>query len=330
MTPFQQQIETFRREWESDAPTLTLQTSGSTGTPKRISVKKNYMAASARRTCKALDVQAGNTSLLCMPVDYIAGRMVCVRAWECGLQLLAVEPSLHPLAALVEAPYFAAMTPAQVFETLLVPQEASLLRDTRVLLIGGGAVSESVAKALGDMPGAWSTYGMTETLSHIALRHISETAYKPLPEVSLALDGRGCLVVTDPVTGVSELATNDLAELTADGRFRILGRADNTICSGGLKWQIEDLESRLETLPVPYQITAVPDERLGEAVALLYAGEALQDELEGLCKKLLPKHALPRRYLHVPDLPLTRTGKPDRKAARQLFCDNTGNGIPNH
>lgn len=321
---FVSQIEAFRKEWLSPDPTLVVSTSGSTGVPKQIRVEKARMRASARRTCLALGVKSGAMSLLCLPVQYIAGRMVCVRAWECGLRLVAVEPSLHPLAGLDFVPDFVAMTPAQVFETLRVPNEAAILKRVGVLIIGGGAVGSDLANMLRDVAGAWCTYGMTETLSHIALKRVREELFTPLPEVSLSLDGRGCLVVTDSVTGADNLLTNDLADLRSDGKFRILGRADNVICSGGLKWQIEDIESRLSNLPVPFQITSVPDKRLGRAIVLLYQvapnadSELLRQQIQTECRNVLPRHAAPRHLIPVGELPLTPTGKPDRSAARRL------------
>ena len=344
MTAFEQRINEFRRIWFNESPTLSIRTSGSTGTPKTITVKKAQMAASARRTCRTLGVQRGDTTLLCMPVDYIAGRMVCVRAWECGLRLIAVKPTLHPLATLETAPSFCAMTPAQVYETLRVPHEANLLRAVRVLLIGGGSVPPSLAEALKDFTGAWSTYGMTETLSHIALRPLGTQEYRkngatdrylPLPDVTVRPDERGCLVVTDPMTGVQDLVTNDLAEVFPDRSFRILGRVDNTIVSGGLKWQTEELERLLANLPVPFRITAVPDKRLGEAIVLLYTDNGIEDHSETehskhsptpsftevirkTCQQKLPKHAIPRHIFRVADLPQTLTGKPDRAALRRL------------
>lgn len=324
------QVDAFRREWLSDVPAITLRTSGSTGRPKEILAGKRQMRSSARRTCRALGIEPGSTTLLCMPMDYIAGRMVCVRAWECGLRLIAVPPSLHPLSTLHKAPHFAAMTPAQVYESLSVPDEAALLRQIRVLLVGGGSVGDETARSLHSMAGAWATYGMTETLSHIALRPFAgeDDAYTPFPDVSLSTDGRGCLVVSDSATGVEGLATNDLAELLPDGRFRILGRVDNVICSGSLKWQAEDLEARLAPLPVPFRIGSVPDERLGQAIALLYEappGSGVTEELlRNLCRRLLPRHAVPRLFVRVPALPQTPTGKPDRARAAALLLSGYG------
>lgn len=317
------QVAGFRREFFSSAPDVRLHTSGSTGRPKEIRVPKSRMLASARRTGTFFDFNAGETSLLCMPLRYIAGRMVCVRAWLYDMPLVCVQPSLHPLATLTCAPSVAAMTPAQVYETLRVPHEASLLRQVRVLLVGGGHVSKALEESLRSVPGAWSTYGMTETVSHIALRRLATPAaasYTLLPGVSVALDVRGCLTIDDTCLGIKGLATNDVAELLADGSFRILGRADNTVCSGGLKWQLEDLENRLAESPLPVQFTAVPDDRLGEAIVLLVEGDAASHEAASLPPLLsaLPQKAKPRHIFYVTRLPQTETGKPAREEARCL------------
>lgn len=323
---FRAEVEAVRREWAGEAPTMTAYTSGSTGRPQPIYIYKECMAASARRTIEALGLRSGDTALLCMPVQYIAGRMMVVRAEVGGLRLICIPPSLHPLAGIDEVPTFAAMTPMQVFETLKVPAEAEVLRRVHCLIIGGGAVSAELEERLRDFPGmAWSTYGMTETLSHIALRRIggneSEALYTPLPGVALSLTEEGCLVVRDSATCRHPLVTNDSVELYPDGRFRIIGRKDNVVCSGGLKFHIEELEQSLSALPFPVQLTAVPDPSLGEALTLLYVAPGMSREaVEAVCRQLLPRHAVPRHFLSLSALPMTATGKPARAEARRLAC----------
>lgn len=286
---------------------------------------KLSMWNSAQATVSALGLQPGNTALLAMPLRYIAGQMMVVRSLSAQLQLLPVVPSLHPYAGLHEAPDFAALTPMQVYESLRVPHERSLLRRTLCLIIGGGPIPAGLEKALRTFPHAvWSTYGMTETLSHIALRRLNgptaSTAYKPLEGVRVSLSPQGTLQIEAPQVHEGLLVTNDLAELLPDGSFRILGRRDNVIDSGGLKMQAEAIEAKLSDLPVPFLITAAPDERLGEAVALVYeASQDLTDTLAALCRERLDRYEQPRRWLRVDCLPRTGTGKPARKQARTLF-----------
>ena len=166
-------MNSFLEEWNNGLPYVEVKTSGSTGVPKRMRVEKCRMMNSARVTCDFLGLKAGDNALLCMSTDYIAGKMMVVRAIERGLQLITVEPSGHPLAGqkgLAPSIDFAAMVPLQVYNSLQVPEERERLRNIRHLIIGGGAIDEGLQAALKDFPNAvWSTYGMTETLSHIAL-----------------------------------------------------------------------------------------------------------------------------------------------------------------
>lgn len=322
-----QDLDAFRREWEDDSPTVEVHTSGSTGAPKAMRVEKARMRASARLTCRFLGLKEGDTALLCMPMRYIAGKMMAVRAQVAGLRPIPVAPCGRPLKHLNEAPHFAAMTPMQVYNSLQVPAEKEKLMRIRRLIIGGGAIDAALEKALQDFPHpVWSTYGMTETLSHIALRRINgpEAAdcYTPLEGVSVRLSEEGTLIIRAPEVCAEELTTNDLAKTDADGRFRILGRKDNIINSGGVKIPIEQVEAVLkEHLDVPFQITAAPDAKFGEAVAMIYEGTPDRAEaLRRLCKDVLPPYRVPKHYRAVEALPLTGTGKPDRAEARRLFA----------
>lgn len=328
MRRFRQEVQAFEREWLGESETMTVKTSGSTGEPKTLEVKKSHMAASARRTVKTLGLQAGDTALLCLPLQYIAGKMMAVRAFTSGLRLVSVPPSSHPFADLHASPTFAALTPHQVWETLQVAREADRLKHVGQLIIGGGAINPALAEALRSWPGAvWSTYGMTETLSHIALRRLNspeaDDAYTPLEGVGIETDDEGRLVITDPATGGSRLVTNDLATILPDGRFVIRGRRDNVICSGGIKIQAERLESQLAFTALPLAVTAVPDVRLGEAVTLVFEADGVHDEVwwKRLCDTHLDRLERPRHFFAVDRLPLTETGKPARQRLKQLAAE---------
>lgn len=320
-------LDEFLAEWHDDSPVLLVHTSGSTGSPKPLWVEKSRMEASARITCRFLGLHAGDSALLCLPLDYIAGKMMVVRALTCGLRLLSVEPDGHPLASdlwpQASDLTFAAMVPLQVYNSLQVPAERERLMRIRHLIIGGGPVDDALARELKTFPNAvWSTYGMTETLSHIALRRLSGPQatewYTPFEGVSLSLNADGCLVVDAPQVSAGTLATHDVAELSPDGSFRLLGRIDNVVCSGGLKIQIEEVERLIrQHTTLPFLITKRPDGQLGEALVLLALPESL-DALYGLCRKVLPRHWVPRYRIPVAVLPMTATGKPARKEAERL------------
>ena len=213
------------------------------------------------------------------------------------------------------------MVPMQVYNSLQVPEECERLKQIRHLIIGGGAIDDALAAVLKTFPNhVWSTYGMTETLSHIALRRLNgpdaSDYYTPFPSVKVSLSDDGCLIIDAPLVCAERLVTNDIAELSGD-RFRILGRKDNVICSGGIKIQIETVERQLRPhLQAPFLITKRPDAKFGEAVVLLTEGTV--PEAQEVCERILPKYHQPRVYLHVDQIPLTATGKPARQQAEQL------------
>lgn len=316
-------LNEFLTEWQREDPCVKVQTSGSTGNPKPMLVEKRRMLASARITCDFLGLKPGDTALLCMSLDYIAGKMMVVRGLERDLRLISVPPSGHPLATVQQEITFAAMVPMQVYNSLQVPEERERLRQIKHLIIGGGAISDQLADELHDFPHhVWSTYGMTETLSHIALRRLNGPEasdwYTPFPSVNVSLNEADCLVINAPEVCAESLVTNDIAELSLDGRrFRILGRRDNVICSGGLKIQAEELERKLSPyMRVPYLISSRPDDKFGEIVVLLTEGDV--DEVRQVCESVLPKYHQPRAYVQVARIPLTETGKPARKQAKLL------------
>lgn len=338
-------VNDFLQEWNSPSETLLVHTSGSTGKPKPMWVEKQRMLNSAHITCDFLGLRPGDSALLCMSLDYIAGKMMVVRSIERKLRLFSVKPSGHPLsdeslAKMVEMDFdFVAMVPMQVYNTLQVPQERERLSRIKHLIIGGGAIDDALAEELRSLPGAvWSTYGMTETLSHIALRRLNgEEAsewYQPFDSVGVSLNSDGCLVIDAPLVCSEPLVTNDIAEIkqqeassvashSSDASsslktssphvlFRIKGRKDNVICSGGIKIQIEEVENLLrQHLNAPFVLAKKKDEKFGE-IAVLVTESIDLEGVETICRQVLPKYWVPRQYLHFDQLPMTETGKPKR------------------
>ena len=334
-------LEDFLSEWNNDSDRVLVHTSGSTGKPKPMMVEKKRMLNSARITCDFLGLKPGDSALLCMSLDYIAGKMVVVRSIERHLHLISVSPSGHPLKNINEEITFAAMVPMQVYNTLQVPEERERLTHIRHLIIGGGAIDAALEQELRSLPGniaIWSTYGMTETLSHIALRRINGAEasewYQPFDSVKISQTEEGCLVIDAPLVCAETLVTNDIVEIESyiynkveKTRFRIKGRKDNVICSGGIKIQIEEVEALLKPyLEKPFMLAKKKDEKFGEIAVLLTEDEDLK-KVEATIRRLLSgksddsnksseskshKYWIPREYLHVDHLPLTETGKPKR------------------
>lgn len=322
-------LSDFYSEWNDGTPFVKVRTSGSTGKPKEMHVEKKRMLASARITCDFLGLKSGDSALLCMSLDYIAGKMVVVRSIERGLRLIDVEPSSHPLRDVAEIPTFAAMVPMQVIKSLQVPEEAEKLRRIKQLIIGGGAIDSNLAEVLKTFPNnVWSTYGMTETLSHIALRRLngdySSLWYTPFPSVKISISKEGTLVIDAPSVCSEELITNDIAEINERGQFRIIGRKDNTINTGGVKVQIEEVERLLTEesgLKDCFRISWREHQVLGQEVVMLVDASVTEQKMALLRNAIstLPKYWQPKDIVAVDTLPMTETGKPDRAKTRLLL-----------
>ncbi len=336
LTPNQRAAFDFCRLWLSDTETITLHTSGSTGTPKPIDLRRAQMVASARATLNALDIAPGERALLCLNARYVAGCMMLVRALVGELQIEVVEPASNPLTNNIAPFVFTALVPLQL-EAILDAggHSLELLNGARAVLIGGAALSprlEDRAQAVGAP--LYHTYGMTETVSHIALRPINGAArsdfFTPLPGVELALDARGALRIRAPMSNNEWVQTNDVVDINGDGTFRWLGRIDNVINSGGIKVQVETVEAALEEIlegwfenGLPgYFVTAIDDDRLGQRVALVLEAPPLDEvdeqRLLTRAREQLGAYQAPRSILYASRFVQTPTGKIDRNASRAI------------
>ncbi|WKS94791.1 AMP-binding protein [Riemerella columbina] len=312
---FEHQVVLFLEDCFSAAPTVKVQTSGSTGTPKIFEVEKEKMKYSAQQTCRFLGLNKGDTALLCLPVAYISGKMMVVRALEQGLKLKVVPPSVQPLKNLNITVDFCAMTPLQVEHSL------AELHQIRKLIIGGAAVSETLNDKILDLKiphqKVYETYGMSETLSHIALREISPQKaqyFKALDGVQLFQDERGCLGINAPKLNEDQLITNDLVAFGSPQEFYFLGRVDSIINSGGAKIFPEQLEALAKrTIDRELVFIGVKDEVLGEKLIVVVEGEEtpeIKTQIENLAYE--KSFHRPKAVVFMPKIPRTPNGKVSR------------------
>jgi len=311
----------FLEDWFAPSEEITIHTSGSTGKPKSMLVKKKLMMQSACITCEYLQLKPKDKILLCMALNFIAGKMMVVRALVAGLDIYPVAPSGHPLVDINQEFHFASMVPLQIFNSLQVPKEADRLRNIGNLLIGGGSINPSLEKELKDFPNpVYASYGMAETLSHIALRMVNgpnaSLDFTPLPSVSLSLSEEGALVIDAPLVSEKRLFINDIAEINSDGSFRVLGRKDNVIVTGGLKIQTETLEEKLsEYIQVPFAISSLPDPKFGEIIVLV-----IEQPIDpSIFTKQLPSYQIPKKIIRINSIPRTESGKINRAKLKSLL-----------
>lgn len=315
--PYEVAIGDFLLDWCNEEDVITVNTSGSTGKPQPITLKKGHMVNSALATGSCFNLSAGDSALLCLPAEFIAGKMMLVRAMVLGLELDYVAPSSTPLKKLRKKYHFVAMVPIQVEHSM------QQLNQIKTLIIGGAKLSRALAQSLlTKNHNAFETYGMTETITHIALKPVNGTHFITLPKVKVTLDKRSCLVINAPEIGVQDMVTNDVAALISETEFEWLGRYDNIINSGGIKILPEQLEAKLSgVLPMRFFITGISDTVLGQKVALIYEGDekptAIEDSMTSV--KSLSKYERPKKILGIPKFPETRTGKIRRKETLALL-----------
>lgn len=302
---FEKNIGKFLFEWLNNEEFVFVQTSGSTGKPKQIVLQKTAMINSAKATGAFFNLQPKNTALLCLSADYIAGKMMLVRAITLGLHLDVTEPFSKPLK---NKKYdFVAMVPIQVANSL---EQLSLIE---TLLIGGTKVSYQLAESiLKTNCNAFESYGMTETISHIAIKRIGAKEFTVLPNVTIAVDGRNCLVIEALELSPEKIITNDIVEILNEAQFVLKGRIDNVINSGGVKIFPEEIEEKLaKYFSTPFFIASLPDEKFGEKVILVIEGNPF--EIENSIFSELSKYEIPKVIYFLDKFVETETNKINRK-----------------
>lgn len=296
----------FLMDWFDDHPYVDTLTSGTTGTPKMIRISKQAMVHSAIATGDFLGLRPGNTALHCLPCRFIAGKMMLVRAIILGLEMDLVSPKGNPIPNKHKVYDFSAMVPLQVEHALLQ------LNQIKKLIVGGVKIAPSLVNQLQNCDTeVYETYGMTETITHIAAKRIDETVFMTLPNITVSIDNRNCLVIDAPNILEEKIVTNDIVHLVSPTSFQWLGRYDNVINSGGVKLFPERIEEKLqEAFSVPFFIVSESDEHLGEKVILVVESEEFP--LSATIFDVLEKYEKPKKVYFIPNFIRTETGKVNR------------------
>ncbi len=329
----------FCRQWLRGASQFVMHTSGSTGEPKPIALHRHQMETSARMTLRTLQLTKEDTALVCLNTAYIAGKMMLVRGMEAGMDLLLVSPDSLPFAQVSTAVpiRFAAMVPLQVQATLATGDMEQLrcFNRLKALLIGGAPVSYRLQQEISRKVTApvFETYGMTETVSHIALKRLNgpqqSDVYTVLDGFHVETDERGCLTVQGAVTQDQKIVTNDVVRMIDSHHFQWIGRADHIINSGGYKIfpeKVERVIARMlpEDIARAFFIGGLPDERLGEKAVLIIEGKAhppaFEKDLWVALRQQLHAYELPKAIYYVPEFIRTATNKINRRQTLALLA----------
>ncbi|MFI5203630.1 MAG: AMP-binding protein [Flavobacteriales bacterium] len=312
----------FLKNWWNTEEFMLFNTSGSTGEPKLIRISKNAMRRSATITNEYFGLGIKSCALVCLPVQFIAGAMMIVRAIEGGYPLVVVRPSSNPFKhPFLKQVTFCACTPMQVAEAVTATDSKERFESISTVIVGGGEISNELEQKIQFLRNkVFATYGMTETITHVAVRAVNgntrSTSFDVLPGFNVALDERNCLIIEAPHLG-DRIFTNDVVKLTSR-KFEWIGRADNIINSGGIKFSPEELEKEIAGLiPQRYVISSVPDAVLGNRLVLVLEVEQLSNQEKETCIAKVSEILKGPRKIHelriLGDFPVTGTGKIKRK-----------------
>jgi O-succinylbenzoic acid--CoA ligase len=312
----------FLLNWLYPKDTILANTSGSTGSPKTITLSKTKMIASAKATGKHFNLPEGTKALHCLSANYIAGKMMMVRALYLGWHIDVVTPNKYPLKQTNQIYDFAAMVPLQLQNSL------NEIHRVKKLIVGGAAVSPSLQEQIQELPTeVYATYAMTETITHVAIKKLNhrsdqemlEDAYEALPNVHFSIDDRECLIINAPDVAERKVITNDVVNLISPTQFNWLGRADFVINSGGFKVHPEQVEQVLAlVIDAPIFVSSLPDALLGQKVILVVEGkEAAFPEIDYVG---LHPYEVPKEVYFVDEMVYTTTGKIQRdKTKERIF-----------
>lgn len=303
----------FITKWVDSCSEIELQTSGSTGAPKTVLMSKQAMVNSAIATGDYFKLKPGNSALSCLPFEYIAAKMMFVRAYVLGLELDCINPSSNPLETLTKRYDFCAMVPLQVENSI------DSLHHIKTLIVGGAKLSNDLkSKLIKLQTTVYETFGMTETVSHIAVKEICElpSLFEALPSVYFAIDDRNCLTIHAPHIGSTPIQTNDVVKLSSNTTFEWLGRYDTIINSGGIKISPEQLEQKLERfIKERFFITSQQDNSLGEIIVIVIEGSKSNDTINF---NILDPIQRPKRVYYVNQFKETVSGKIKREETFNL------------
>jgi O-succinylbenzoic acid--CoA ligase len=323
----------FMQLWITGTEHFTLQTSGSTGTPKVINITRSQMASSAAMTGQALQLGSGTRALVCLNTNYVAGLMMLVRGLELNWELTIVQPVSNPIQDLRQEFDFTALVPMQLMACLENDSTRPHVSDLGKILLGGAPVSLTLRNEIEKLQQpVFQSYGMTETVSHVALRRLNGKdhieLYTLLPSVQAGKDDRDCLWVAGPMTNQEMIQTNDLVEFESENSFRWLGRADNVINSGGVKIILDRIDEVVSGILYEIGESAAlfswhePDEKLGQKLVLFIESERPKLDSEMVIKEIrkhLSAFEIPKHVYFVDRFLKTQTDKIDRRLTASTF-----------
>jgi O-succinylbenzoic acid--CoA ligase len=324
---FEKNCQALMADWQQGKMEFELQTSGSTGVPKKIVFTRKQLELSAQQTIRTFDLSKKDCLMCCLSPEHTAGFMMIIRALVLEADLCLVEPRVNPFQSLQinRRIDFLALVPYQLEKILDDGKDGiSQLNNIRCLIIGGGSVSEELRQRIGDLRAeVYHTYGMTETLSHVAIRDLkkNEAVFSALQGVQFRVDDEHRLLIQTPLYPGKWIQTNDIIDWMDESHFRWKARADWVINSGGIKLFPEELEKKIEAdmqqiFPgQKFFFSSKEDSSLGQKLILCIEGFQDTEKERELLNKLqreLKSYEIPKEVKFIQNFAYTSIGKIDR------------------
>lgn len=334
---FEMEVFRFCSEWNEGKAEFQFHSSGSTGVPKSIVLTRTQLISSAQLTGQWLSLAPRDVALMALPVQYIAGAMVLVRALVLDLDVLLVDPCQNPLEQVQDLSIqLASFVPTQ-WATILNSNihVQAIFSKAKGVLIGGASLDTNLEKATValDLP-IYHTYGMTETVSHVAYRDLHEESpyFHCLPGVEIQLNTQGCLMVQGPMTAEQWIETNDLVHMVDEYTFEFVGRADRVINSGGKKIFPDLVENWVRRFYGQKKwkgeilLVGLPDSFYGQKAVLFTTMDLSEEEKNQLIdflKEHLASEDCPKAIVFRPRFELLGNGKIDALKTVALYVETT-------
>ncbi|MEQ9403789.1 MAG: hypothetical protein RIM99_09405 [Cyclobacteriaceae bacterium] len=310
---YEKKVIELIKSWKENKPYFEFKTSGSTGKPKTVRISRNKIEYSCRSTMEKIDPDnTFSSSLLCINPEMIGGAMVVFRSLIRNLNLRVIAPQSDPLSQIEsENEYYDLVSLVPLQMQLATKEQVNRFK---ILLIGGavfgGINFQTNAKI-------YATFGMTETVSHFALRESTQSFFECVGDAIIKKTNDGRLKVSGTITDDKWLTTNDLIAYQSPVRFKWIGRSDFIINTGGVKINPEETEARLaHQLNANFIITSVPDNKLGNKIILLIEGQPHDVHLN---IDMLEKYEKPGNIHFLEKFVRTKSDKPDRIRTREVF-----------
>tara|TARA_B100001248_G_scaffold86556_1_gene63281 strand:- start:3961 stop:4983 length:1023 start_codon:yes stop_codon:yes gene_type:complete len=303
----------FLKSWFDHKDYILTKTSGSTGKPKEIKLKKLDLIESSKLTARYFDLKVGDKVINCLPIKYIAGKMMLVRSLVLGLDLYIFPVTSSPISDLKNNYELIAFTPIQLENSI------PFIEKIKKVLVGGSPVQKTLKeKILNSKSTVYETYGMTETITHIAAKNLSmgEKEFTSLPGIEIGKRDN-CLFIKPNHLSVKMVQTNDVVELINKNKFLLIGRKDFIINSGGVKLNPEAIEKKLaKYISADFIISSIDNAKFGEVVTLVFKKNIPENYNKAFTN--LSKYEIPKEVLVIDNFP-ENNGKINRVKIRSII-----------